>query len=156
MRKRDIMLISALLGAIVLSMFTYTYLVKNTTPEAPTPIETPSVDAYNITRIDAKHFYREGVHTIVGELPMPTPCDLLTYEARVAESYPEQVTYAFDVTNTSDACASVVTTQRFMVAATASEAASLSATFRGNLVELNLVEAAANETLESFELFIKG
>jgi hypothetical protein len=43
-----------------------------------------------------------------------------------------------------------------MVSATASSEATLGARFKGTVVELNLVEAAANETPESFELFIKG
>ncbi len=157
MRHRDIVLISSLLGVVVLGMFTYTFIVKKTAVvEAPAPIEEPQKDAYGITRIDAKHFYRDGIHTIVGELPMPTPCDLLTYNATVAESFPEQVSFDFDVVNTSDSCAQVVTMQRFMVSATASSEATLGARFMGTVVELNLVEAAANETPESFELFIKG
>jgi hypothetical protein len=157
MRHRDIVLITSLLGVIVVGMFTYTYLVKKSAPvETPTPTEELPADTYGISRIDAKHFYRDGVHTIVGELPMPTPCDLLTYSASVAESYPEQVTFDFDVVNTAEACAQVVTVQRFMVTATASADAILNARFMGQAVELNLVEAAANETPESFELFIKG
>ncbi len=157
MRHRDIVLISSLLLVIVVGMFTYTYLVKKSAPvEVPASTLEPQSDAYGITRIDAKHFYRDGIHTIVGELPMPTPCDLLTYRSTVAESYPEQVTFDFDVVNTAEACAQVVTMQRFMVTATASTEATLSARFMGKAVELNLVEAAANETPESFELFIKG
>ncbi len=157
MRHRDIVLISSLLGVIVLGMFTYTYLVKKTAVvEAPAPSEAPQSDPYGITRIDAKHFYRDGIHTIVGELPMPTPCDLLTYRSTVAESYPEQVVFDFDVVNTAENCAQVVTVQRFMVTANASGEATLNARFMGKAVELNLVEAAANETPESFELYIKG
>lgn len=157
MRHRDIVLISSLLGVIVLGMFTYTYLVKKTAVvEAPAPMETPATDAYGVTRIEAKHFYRDGIHTIVGELAMPTPCDLLTYRSSVAESYPEQVVFDFEVVNTADTCAQVVTMQRFMVTANASAEATLNARFMGKAVELNLVEAAANETPESFELFIKG
>lgn len=157
MRHRDIVLISSLLGVIVFGMFTYTYLVKKTAVvEAPAPVEIPATDAYGVTRIEAKHFYRDGIHTIVGELAMPTPCDLLTYRSFVAESYPEQVVFDFEVVNTADTCAQVVTMQRFMVTANASAEATLNARFMGKAVELNLVEAAANETPESFELFIKG
>lgn len=157
MRQRDIVLISALLGVIVLGMFTYTYLVKKkAVVEPPADVIVPVENPYGITRIDAKHFYRDGVHTIVGELPMPTPCDLLTYDATVAESYPEQITFDFNVVNNSDVCAQVVSVQRFMVTATASGEATMSARFMGTPVELNLVEAAANESPDSFELYIKG
>ena len=111
---------------------------------------------YGISRIEAKHFFIDGVHTIVGELPMPTPCDLLNTTATVAESMPEQVSFNFSVINTTDSCEKVVTTQRFKVSATASKMANLSATFMGTPVSLNLVEAAAGETPDDFELFIKG
>jgi hypothetical protein len=159
MRRRDIILISVLLAAIVVGMFVYTYLertrVAQITPASDSSI-TQQEDRYGLTRIDAKHFYRNGVHTIVGELPMPTPCDLLEYESRVAESSPEQVTYAFTVRNSTEGCAALVTMQRFSVSATASSAATLQATFMGKLIELNLVEAGEDESPEEFELFIKG
>jgi hypothetical protein len=158
MRQRDIVLVCVLLGTIVLGMFTYTYLEQkqvsvNEVPAVQTPRD--EVPAY-IARIEAKHFFIDGVHTIVGEIMMPTPCDLLTYEASVAESFPEQITYNFGVINNSETCTQVVTPQRFLVTTAASAAATHAATFNGQPIELNLVEAAANETPESFELYIKG
>ncbi len=158
MKRRDIILVCSLLAAIVVGMFTYTYIVREQVV-VPTVSKTPTStveNRYNITRIEGKHFYRNGVHTIIGEVMLPTPCDLLTYDARIAESLPEQVTFAFGVTNNSDVCAQVVTAQRFMVSATATAAAELKATFSGMPVELNLIEAAPNENFADFELFIKG
>jgi hypothetical protein len=58
--------------------------------------------------------------------------------------------------NTTEACAQVVTNQRFKIEARASKSANLKATFMGMPVELNLVEAGPGETPEEFELFIKG
>lgn len=109
-----------------------------------------------ITRIDAKHYYIDGTHTLVGELLMPTPCDLLTTEVFVAESYPEQVSVQFDVINNAEFCSQVQTAQRFKVEAVASAEATFSATFQDRVVEINLVPAAEGETPEEFELFIKG
>ncbi len=159
MNTQTIILSVGLLAALVVGMFTYTYLAREQSEQTPVPqapVETPLPDPYGITRIEAKHFYRDGVHTIVGELPMPTPCDLLESTARVAESYPEQVTFDFTVINNADNCAQVVTVQRFMVQASASDQANLQATFRGRPVELNLVEADPSESPEDFELYIKG
>src|SRR5690606_21725381 len=92
-----------------------------------------------ITHINAKHFYENGVHTLVGEIPMPTPCDLLEADALVAESMPEQVTVDFMVVNNADFCAQVITPQRFKVSSSASEAAVFRATFAGREVTLNLL-----------------
>lgn len=157
-QKLSILIISVF-GLIVVGMFGFAYLKQaerstDTIVVASSTTATPSV--YGITRIDGKHFFIDGVHTIVGELAMPTPCDLLTAEAAVAESMPEQVTFAFTVINNSPVCAQVVTTQRFKVSATASDAAELRALFMGESVDLNLVEAAVGETPEEFELFMKG
>ena len=112
-----------------------------------------------ITRIDAVQFYEDGTHVFVGEIDMPTPCDLLEADAVVMESFPEQIVLNFSVIN-HDAddmlCAQVITPQRFMVEVVASEEATVSAQFMGRSVELNLRESQPGETPDDFELFIKG
>ena len=156
MSPRLIVLVVIIFGLLIAGMFGFAYLKR---AEAPVLINEPTTTAtttYGITRIEAKHFFIDGVHTIVGEILLPTPCDLLTATALVAESMPEQVTYNFSVINNSESCAQVVTAARFSIAATASAAASLTARFMGQPIELNLVEAAPGETPAEFELFIKG
>jgi len=118
--------------------------------------ETQEIPYADITRIDAKHYYIDGVHTLVGELAFPTPCDLLQADARVMESYPEQVVVDFTVINTADMCAQVITNQRFRVDFSAASQASISARFMGRDIELNLIPAGPEERPEDFELFIKG
>ena len=157
--RRVVVLAIFLFVIIVIGMFTFAYLQREDgAPVADAPdTEEPMDGPYqNITRVDATHFYIDGVHTVVGEIPMPTPCDLLEAEARVAESDPEQITIDFNVINNADTCAQVITPQRFMVSAEASEDATFSAVFMNRSIELNLVEAPPGETPEDFELFIKG
>lgn len=159
MNQRTIVIAVSIFVLIVAGMFTFAFLKKNELVEQPPVAENEpeeEVEYASITRITGKHYFIDGVHTIAGEIPMPTPCDLLEVEARVMESMPEQVALDFNVINNADFCAQVVTPQRFMVSATASEAATFSATFMGRPVELNLVPAAEGETPEDFELFIKG
>jgi len=157
MSQKSIILFSIIFIALIVGMFTYAYLKRAEVaePALKVPVVATSTD-YAITRIDGKHFFKDGVHTIVGEISLPTPCDLLTTSAKVAESMPEQVTFEFVVLNNSEVCAQVVTTARFKESATASKDASLQATFMGEPIELNLVEAEEGETPESFELYIKG
>jgi len=149
----------SLFALIVAGMFIFAYLKKQEV-SAPAPVasSTPTavVPYADITRIDAKHYFINGVHTFVGEIPFPTPCDLLESTAVVMESYPEQIRLDFTVINNAEMCAQVVTAQRFLVTATASEQATTTATFMGRPVELNLVPAAPGEKPEDFELFIKG
>ncbi len=158
MDKRSIILVVTLFGLIVVGMFVFAYLQRQEAA-APAPVvvvEEPVVPYADITRIDAKHYFIDGVHTFVGEIPFPTPCDLLEVSSTVMESYPEQIRLDFTVINNAEMCAQVVTAQRFMVTASASEAATVSATFMGRPVELNLIPAAPGERPEDFELFIKG
>jgi hypothetical protein len=159
MDKRSIILVVSLLLLIVIGMFTFAYLKRSemvVAPVVPEPTEEVPMLYPEITRIDAKHYIIDGVHSFGGEMVLPTPCDLLEVDAVVMESFPEQIGLNFTVINNSEMCAQVMTTQRFMVSATASPEASVSATFMGRSVELNLIPAQAGERPEEFELFIKG
>lgn len=161
MSQKSIILIVSLFILIVAGMFIYANMKKaELQPEVNVNTEEQSEEASNpypeITRIDAKHYFIDGVHTLVGEVNMPTPCDLLEGEATVAESSPEQVTVNFTVINNAEICAQVVTAQRFKVEFSASEEASISARFMGREINLNLIPATPGETPEEFELFIKG
>ncbi len=156
MEKRTIILVVSLFILIVIGMFTYTYIKKNEMSQVPI-VETPVVveDSLGI-RIDAKHFFIDGVHTFVGEMTMPTPCDLLEVNSVVQESYPEQIRLDFTIINNSTSCEQVPTNQRFMVSAKASSEAKVSATYLGKSAELNLIPAGPNETPDEFEIYIKG
>lgn len=138
------------------------YLMNTGDGDTSTPQETEQTETDDTegdaVRIDAKHFFIDGTHTVVGEMVMPTPCDLLTVEADVAESDPEQVTLRFEVVNNSEdgACAQVLTPQRFKVSFDAREDAVINATYGGNPVVLNLIAAQEGETPDDFEVFIKG
>jgi hypothetical protein len=159
MNQKSVIISVVLFALIVVGMFTFAYLKRSEVAQTPTPQnEEPQGEvAYaDITRITAKHFFIDGVHTFAGEIPMPTPCDLLEADALVMESFPEQIALDFKVLNNAEFCAEQVTNQRFKVSATASEEATIRATFMGRAVELNLVPPDAGETPDDFELFIKG
>ncbi len=155
--KKMIFLAVLALLFIIAGMFSVVYLKQQQLKEGN---EAPVNDEHHwyddVARIDAKHFYIDGVHTVVGSIDAPTPCDLVEGSAIVAESYPEQITLDFKVINNAETCVQVVTEQRFMISATASEEATFNAMIENRYVELNLIEAAPGETPEDFELYIKG
>ncbi len=156
MSQKSIVLIVILFTLIVVGMFGYAYLKR---AEIVSEVIVPpvTVDPYaSITRVDAKHYYIDGVHTLVGEMVFPTPCDLLESEAIIQESYPEQINISFSVINNSEMCAQMMTNQRFKVSASASPEATFTASLNGRALELNLVPAQDGEVPEDFELFIKG
>ncbi len=165
MNNTTITVASAVFLIVVAGLFGYTYYQRmqleddaatqpvEQTDERPDANEGPY--SY-IERIDAKHYFIDGTHTLVGEVTLPTPCDLLQHDVMVAESFPEQITINFSVLNNAETCAQVLTTQRFMVEVKASENATFSARFAGRAVELNLIPAPEGETPDEFELFYKG
>jgi hypothetical protein len=161
MHTNVIILASSLFVLIIVGMFGYAYLARQA-EVPPTSDDLPSepsvtTDSYaGITRIDAKHFYTDGTHTVVGTLLLPTPCDVPAVSAVVAESLPEQVAIDITVVRTGDMCAQVITEQRFQVTFSASEAAVITAQFMGRDIPLNLIPAAPGETPDSIEFFEKG
>lgn len=147
------------LALIVVGMFVFAYLKKSELAEAPSV--TPQADQTDspyatITRIDAKHFFVSPTHTLVGEIIMPTPCDLLNWDVRIQESSPETVIVDFKIVNHAETCEQTATPQRFMVTFDASKDAVIKATLEGRTVELNLIPSAEGETPADYELFMKG
>jgi hypothetical protein len=142
-------------------MFTFAYLKRgeinsNQTAE-PLPDSQVEEDPYaNITRVDAKHFLNGNEHTLIGELVLPTPCDLLSHETVIRESFPEQVEILFTVENESSNCIQVLSTQRFSVSVNVSPQASFSAKLNGRDIELNLIPANPDESPDDFEFVQKG
>ncbi len=159
MKNHGIIAAIVIFVLIIAGMFVFAFLKKSEISK-PTTNETPQTTTQtpydSITRIDARHYFLGGKHTLVGEIIMPTPCDLLNWDARVAESAPEQVTVAFTVVNNSEMCAQVITPQLFSVSFNASENAMLGGTLNGRPIELNLIPAAPGERPEDYEFSGKG
>lgn len=147
---------------IIALLFSAAYYFS-TKEETQMPIvETPdnnqfSDDIHADRSITARHRFSGGMHTIVGEIGLPTPCHLLQHETVIRESFPEQVTIEFTATAKDvELCAQVITPQRFKVVFDASEKALITATYNGVPAILNLIQVDEGENLDDFEVFIKG
>ena len=106
-------------------------------------------------RITAKHEYADGTHVIAGEVGLPTPCHLLETRSIVTKGG-QAVVLEFIASTQAEACAQVITPSRFKIELDADEDAVFSATWNGDRAELNLIPVAEGETLDEFEIFIKG
>ncbi len=158
-KKPTVILVIIIFLVLVAGMFAFAYLkqVQLTSEEVVAPeVTEPEVVYPSVERIDGKHYFIDGLHTVVGEIALPTPCDLLEAKADVLNGVPETVTITFNVINNADTCAQVITMQRFSVSATATSDAVFKANFMGREIPLNLIPAAKGEKPEEFELFIKG
>lgn len=158
MNQRALIISGVIFLILIGGMFGYAAMKRAQldTPEVIVP-ETPVVEDTSQIRVNAVHFFKDGKHTVVGDLMVPTPCDLIEADASVAESMPEQVTIALTTINNDDTCAQVMTLQRFRVDFSASEQASIRATLDGKEVTLNLRDAEPGAEPDKLEdLYFKG
>ncbi len=108
------------------------------------------------TVITAKHAYKAGKHIVAGEVPLPTPCDLLETTAIASADKKSVIVRFVSSVKTGEVCAQTITPARFKVSVAADKSAKITATFNGQPVTLNLIEAGPNDNLDNFELYIKG
>ncbi|MFM2374839.1 MAG: hypothetical protein RLZZ234_834 [Candidatus Parcubacteria bacterium] len=158
MNQRAIIVGTALFILITASMFGYAYMKRVELARAPIVVpELPVATTTDDVRINAVHFFKDGAHVVVGDVMVPTPCDLLESGVIVAESMPEQVNIKLTTLNNADTCAQVLTLQRFRVDFTASEKATIQATLNGKSVILNLRDAEpGTDPLKLEDLYFKG
>lgn len=156
------LLLGSLLIAVIAGMFIFAYL-KQAEYEAlrdqHTTEATPAAEeGFAFTRIEAKHYYTlpQGVHTLAGEVMLPTACDLLSTHAVLLDGGTRAVV-SFDVINESKGmCAQVETPARFKIGFKAPKDVVIEALSQGKPVELNLIPAGEGESPVDFEVFIKG
>lgn len=159
MHNKSIILAASLFIVLVAGMFIYTYLKQvelNSEPLVVTEPEVIQEDPYaDIMRVDAKHFYINGEHIVVGELTMPTLCDLLESEATVLEDT-NTAMLSFTVINTTPDCERTPTQARFRAAVAGPEDLVWQANIEGRDVMINLIESAAGESPDDYEIYFKG
>ena len=150
--------IIAVIIILVLATAGYWWFTRDTVPGDEGTIATSSIPLSEQEIVTVKHAYKSGKHVMVGSLMVPTPCDELSWDARVAESMPEQVSISFTIVKKegTEVCAQVLTAKQFKVEAIASASSTWSATLNGTPLQLNIIEAGEGEDLEKFEVEIKG
>lgn len=139
---------------IIVGMFIFTYLqsVEVQNSDGGLSLDNRSATGYaNISSIDAVQYFSDGTHTLVGEIEFQTPCDLLSWDTVIAESYPEQVTINFSVSNHAETCAQVVANQPFQIIFNASKEATIRVRLEGRSVDLNLTGGHTDEEVSEFK-----
>ncbi len=122
-------------------------------PEITEPEDVSGVS----TRLIAKHDFADGMHTVVGEFDLPTPCHLLTIEPHFIDGDESNVELQYALFfDDEEMCAQVITPQQYRVDFEAPEDAAISATVDGSPVVLNLVEVPEGEDIDTFEDYFKG
>ncbi len=157
MNQRALIVSGVIFLVLIGGMFGYAAMKRAELNKPEVIVPEPIVEDASQIRVNAVHFFTDGKHTVVGDLMVPTPCDLIQADALVAESMPEQVTIQLTTINNDDTCAQVMTLQRFRVEFSASEGASIRATLDGTQVVLNLRDAEPGAEPDKLEdLYFKG
>lgn len=141
--------------AFALFVFVRSMFSVDREPAPEPPAESVTENRPQIT-LTAKHAFRDGVHTVVGEYDLPTPCHILETASSVSKDGKSAVIDFTVSTKTDDPCVQVITPTRYRVQLTAAPDAEITARLNGEPAVLNLIEAGPNEDLENVELYIKG
>lgn len=169
MDKKSTFIIAGLLGVAVL-VFVFISFQKSTfdtqdpisretastTEWENAPAISPEIEISSKTVVTAKHAFRNSLHTVAGEVPLPTPCHVLDAKTVVSADKKSVILQLVSSIKSGESCPPNVTPARFKVTAKADKSANITAIYNGKDVALNLIEAEANEDLDNFELYIKG
>jgi len=72
-------------------------------------------------KIRITHSFADGVHTLAGEINLPTLCHTLVHKIIITESLPERITVAFNSKNSVPTCEQFVNPEPFSVVFQATE-----------------------------------
>lgn len=132
------------------------WLVSPSAPDASDTAQTPATQDEYVQMVNVKHQYKNGRHTYVGEIDVPTPCHTLASSYAKDANNTTGYSLVFTSNSTAEMCAQVVTSKPFKLSFDAIKDIVLSATLNGKKLRLNLFEVPANQDLESFNVNIKG
>ena len=132
------------------------WLMSPSTPTATDTAQTPATQDEYVQMVNVKHQYKNGHHTYVGEIDVPTPCHTLASSYSKDANSTTGYTLVFTSTSSSQMCAQVVTSKPFKLSFDAVKDIVLSGTLNGKKLRLNLFEVPANQDLDSFNINIKG
>ncbi|MEI6345963.1 MAG: hypothetical protein WCO79_01905 [bacterium] len=132
------------------------WLSTPSTPRASDTAQNPVVQDEYVQMVNVKHQYKNGRHTYVGEIDLPTPCHSLVSAYNKDANSTTGYTLVFTSTSTSGMCAQVITSKPFKLSFAAIKNIIVSGTLNGKKLRLNLFEVPDNQNLDSFNVNIKG
>lgn len=136
---------------IATGLFVYT-IVSAPAVDAPAPAPVAPQDTTERI-LTARHQYRDGIHTIVGEAEVPTPCHQLDTQAYLLEG-DSVAEVRFSPYLVDGVCPNSIAAP-FTISFTAPASTTIQATWGGVPVRLNLIPVPETETITG-DVYIKG
>jgi len=156
--KRAILFVFILFFALI-CFFVYSRFVSWNVMKVDAPVNqdaTSTLESKEEKMLSAKHQYLDAVHTLAGKAEVPTPCHrLLTESFFVGEDDTKSVEIRFSTLLEGEECPQQVYEVPFKVSFEAPEDITITATWNGDPVRLNLIPLKQGEIIDD-ELFIKG
>ena len=147
-------LIIALVAIVLIIYGFYNYSRSNKPGEILRVEDNSIIDDSYADIINVKHQYKNGTHTYVGELNLPTPCHILLTEIKKSGTGDNKVTVIFK-SSSKDTCAQVITPRPFKVSFEGPEKVNVTVSLDGDNIRFNIFEVSSNENLEDFDVNIK-
>jgi hypothetical protein len=153
MWKRIIIII--VLAVVLLAISLFVQKFNSEKLEAPV-IQDETVEE-NIMPITVRHQYKDGIHTIVGDLSLPTPCH--SYNAVIEDTEDDAVKnilVEYKEPEDGTGCVSVIEDVTFRVSTEGPEDLKFNIFVNGEERRLNMFDLSPDVDIDEFELFIKG
>jgi len=130
-KKWVLVLASVIVIVILIAVFGNTFSDGNLNDKKEIPM---------VNSITAVHSFKSGLHDYTGTIALPNPCYILSVDAMVKESFPEDVTIRFTVQEEKGdkVCAQVLTEKGFRIIFQASIEARVSAVINEVPVQFNI------------------
>jgi hypothetical protein len=157
MNQRAIVFAVVAFIAIVAALFAFSYLKKQELARDAITIPKDEPRPVDEKRIIGLHVFKNGTHTVLGEVEVESTCTLLEATPEVSANGTTATLRIVSIESDDSTCELKATAARFLVSFAADEAAIINATYNGASAILNLVEGDPTKDLKlSDELFIKG
>ena len=103
--------------------------------------------------INAKYQFKDGRHTLLGTLQLPTPCH--NFEVNVIENDSE-TELSIKISSSQDVCIQQITEKTFKVSFEGDEDMLIVALLNGEVVNFNLFEVPKDEDINNVKIDYKG
>lgn len=159
-----ILILIAIVGLIIVSFQKSSIVAtqkKGDTASTTTWENQPATESKDLlitpkTIVTAKHLYYKGMHTFAGEVPLPTPCNILEHNITASKDKTQIFITLSSSIKSDEVCAQVITPARFKLTVSANKNAVVVTTLNGQEIILNIIEAGPDDNLDNFDLYIKG
>jgi len=152
--QKGVVVASIIFVIFIGGLFFYYVKINNNTSIQPPLNNTPVLKPKLQEGIIVTKSEKDNVYTYKGLITVPTPCNVVTTNVSVLESYPEQVIVDIVISTYLDVCAQVISEKEFIATFEASKEHTIRFNLNGEPIETKITEESflGNTNFDSIEL----